>query len=131
MLVDGNAELAITAADIVLLASGTAALEAALLGKPMVAAYRVSPLTYGIVSGFSLLKIPYITLPNLLTNQPLIPEFIQYAATADSLYQSLQDLLRDRDRRIAIANEFKLIREGLARGADDRAADAVLKIAER
>jgi len=131
LLVDSNAELAITAADIVLLASGTAALEAALLGTPMVAAYRVSPLTFGLMRGLNLLKVPYITLPNLLTEKPLVPEFIQHAATADSLCTSLEDLLKDNDRRLTIVREFKLIRKLLARNADERAAQAVLKIAQR
>tara|TARA_Y100001960_G_scaffold299690_1_gene348114 strand:+ start:54 stop:518 length:465 start_codon:yes stop_codon:yes gene_type:complete len=131
LLVDSNAELAITAADIVLLASGTAALEAALLGTPMVAAYRVSPLTFGLMRGLNLLKVPYITLPNLLTEKPLVPEFIQHAAMADLLCTSLEDLLKDNDRRLTIVREFKLIRKLLARNADERAARAVLKIAQR
>ena len=70
-------------------------------------------------------------MPNLLTEKPLVPEFIQHAATADSLCTSLEDLLKDNDRRLTIVREFKLIRKLLARNADERAAQAVLKIAQR
>jgi lipid-A-disaccharide synthase len=125
---DGDSETAIAAADVVLLASGTAALEAALLLRPMVAAYRVAPLTYAIARSFRLLKTPHITLPNLLTPTPLVPEFTQQNATPAALAAAVGDLLRDEARREQIAREFSGLREQLRRNADERAADAVLDV---
>lgn len=125
-LTNGNAEQVMAASDIVLLASGTASLQAALLGKPMVAAYRVAGLTYAIVNGLKLVKVPHVTLPNLLTDTPLVPEFIQDAARPEALAGAVSDLLSNPDRRAEIAAQFRVLRTTLARGADERAADAVM-----
>lgn len=129
-LTDGNAETVMAAADVVLLASGTATLQAALLGRPMVAAYRIAPLTYAIMKSFRLLKVPYITIPNLLTPEPLVPEFIQDAAHPEALAGAVSGLLDDPGRRAAIAREFAKLRAALALGADRRAAEAVLSLAD-
>lgn len=129
VLLDGDAETAMIAADVVLLASGTAALESALLCRPTVAAYKVAPLTAAIVRAFGLLKVDRVTMPNLLTETPLIPEFIQGDATPEALSQAVVDLLLDRDRQAVIARRFAKLRSELAQGADQRAADAVLKLA--
>jgi lipid-A-disaccharide synthase len=128
-LVDGNAQLVMASADVVLLASGTAALEAALLERPVVAAYRLAPLTYWLAKGLRLVKVPYFTLPNLLTPEPQVPEFLQGAATAEALCTAVVDLLDSPDRRRAIAREFARLREQLAQGADRLAANAVLGLA--
>jgi lipid-A-disaccharide synthase len=129
LLTDGNAETVMTAADVVLLASGTAALQAALLCRPVVAAYRIAPLTYAIMKGFRLLKVPHITIPNLLMPEPLIPELLQGAASPEALANAVSGLMRDPARRAAIAGEFAKLRAGLARGADKLAAQAVLDLA--
>lgn len=128
-LIDGDSIEAMTAADVVLLASGTAALESALLGKPTVAAYQVAKLMAGILRLFRLLKTEYFTLPNLLTDEPLIPEFIQEDATPKALAQAVWELLEDPERRKAIARRFATLRTDLALGADERAADAVIELA--
>lgn len=128
-LTDGNAEAAIAAADLVLLASGTASLQAALLEKPMVAAYRLAGLTYAIVKGLNLVKVPYFSLPNLLTEEPLVPEFLQHAAHPENLASACRELLDDAQRRTEISNQFRKLRGDLARGADQRAARAVLRLA--
>ena len=125
-LTDGNAEQVMAAADIVLLASGTASLQAALLGKPMVAAYRVAGLTFAIVKRLNLVKVQYVTLPNLLTDTPLIPEFIQDDARPEALASAVSELLADPERRAAIAARFRVLRTTLARGANERAAEAVM-----
>ena len=127
-LLDGQSEAAITAADLALLASGTVALEAALLQTPMVAAYKVAPLTASIASFFRLLKTPYITLPNLLTTNPLVPEFKQNEATPEALKSALSTLLQDAALRKSIVSEFSALRGQLARDADERAADAILDL---
>ena len=129
MLTDGDAQTVIAAADVVLLASGTAALQAALLCRPMVAAYRTAPLTYAIVKTFRLVKVPHFTLPNLLTPEPLVPEFLQGAAHSEALADAVSGLLKDPDRRAAIAGQFAILRAELAQGADKLAAQAVLELA--
>jgi lipid-A-disaccharide synthase len=127
-LIDGNSELAITAADVALLASGTVALEAALLQTPMIAAYKVAPLTAAIATTFRLLKTPFITLPNLLTRKPLVPEYKQNDATPQALATAVRNLLGDAKLRESIVREFSALRGLLARGADERAADAIMKL---
>lgn len=130
-ITDGGSIDAMAAADVVLLASGTAALEAALLGKPTVAAYRVAALTALLVRLLGLLKLEYFTIPNLLTETPLVPEFIQEAATPEALAEAVAALLADPDRRQAITRRFNELRSTLALGADARAARAVLEVANQ
>ena len=129
LLTDGNAETAMAAADVVLLASGTATLQAALLGRPMVAAYKIAHVTYAIMKIFRLLKIRYFTLPNNLTAEPLVPEFLQGAATPAALAVAVSDLMQDPARRAAISDQFAVLRTNLALGADQRAAQAVFELA--
>jgi len=128
-LTDGDAQTVMAAADVVLLASGTATLQAALLGRSMVAAYRTAPLTYAIMKYLRLLKVPHFTLPNLLTPKPLVPEYLQGAANAEALANAVSGLLEDPDRRAAIAAQFAKLRAELALGADKLAAQAVLDLA--
>src|SRR5690606_18549336 len=92
-LLDGRSHEALAACDAVLIASGTATLEALLHKRPMVVAYKVAPLTYRILK--RLVKSPYISLPNLLAERLLVPELIQDAATPDALAQALAPLLDD------------------------------------
>jgi len=131
LLTDGDAETAIAAADVVLLASGTATLQSALLCRPMVAAYLFAPLTYAIMKYFRLWKGQYFSLPNLLTAEPLVPEYLQGAATAEALADAVSELMQDPERRAAIAGQFADLRTALAVGADKRAAQAVLELARR
>jgi lipid-A-disaccharide synthase len=128
-LIDGRSIDVMSAADLVLLASGTAALESALLGKPTVAAYQIAKLSGMIVRAFRLLKNDYFTLPNLLTEEPLIPEFIQEDVTPEAMAEAVSGLLEDPARREEIAKRFATLRTELALGADDRAADAVISLA--
>jgi lipid-A-disaccharide synthase len=117
------------AADVVLLASGTAALEAALIGRPVVAAYKLAPLTYGLARWLKLVKVRHFTLPNLLTSEALVPEFLQGKASPEALCESVSELLNDPPRRADIEREFAKLRDKLARGADRRAANAVFELA--
>ena len=114
-----------------LVAAGTATLQAALLGRPMVAAYRIAPLTYAIMKYFRMLKVPHFTLPNLLTAEPLVPEFLQGAASPEALADAVSGLLNDPGRRAYISGQFTDLRAALAVGADKRAAQAVLELAGR
>ena len=130
-LVDGNSQAAMCAADVVLQASGTAVLEAALLRKPGVAAYRLAPLTYFLARKVFRIKLTHVTLPNLLTEEPLIPEFLQHDAQPGPIADAVVALLNDPERRAAISDRFDKLRQELALDADQRAADAVLDLARR
>ncbi len=130
VLLDGGSQLAMSAADVVLLASGTAVLESALLGKPTVAAYKVAPMTYGIVKGLNLVKLTHYTLPNLLTEEPLVPEFIQHEATPGNIAAEVASLFDDSARRQGIHDRFVKLRSQLAQNTDQRAAEAVIELAE-
>lgn len=94
-LVDGRAREAMVASDAVLLASGTAALEAMLAKRPMVVAYRIAPLTHFIVKAFGLLKVDRYSLPNVLASEALVVERMQHDCRADVLADDLARLLRD------------------------------------
>jgi lipid-A-disaccharide synthase len=130
LLLDGQSEDAMAAADVVLLASGTAALESALLCKPTVAAYAISPMSMAIVRAFKLVKIEKFTLPNLLTETPLVPEFIQEDATPGPIAKAVEELLDSPERAAAIRARFATLRSELALDADQRAAEVVLSLAK-
>lgn len=125
-LLDGRSHEALAACDAVLIASGTATLEALLFKRPMVVAYRVAPLTYRILK--RLVKSPYISLPNLLAGRLLVPELIQDAATPETLAATLLPLLDDGHVQ---TEGFDAIHRALRRGASERAAEAVLQLVER
>lgn len=82
-------------ADMVLLASGTATLEAMLLARPMVVIYQLKPLTHWFAK--RMVKIPYVSLPNILASQfeqtPVVPELIQESATPDNICRAVQQTL--------------------------------------
>jgi lipid-A-disaccharide synthase len=129
LITDGDAQSAIAASDLVLLASGTASLQTAMLRKPMVGAYRFSALTYAIAKTFKLVNVPFFTLPNLLTEEPLVPEFLQAEATPTALAAAVARLLDDPERRAMISRKFEDLRVELALDADYRAASAVYELA--
>jgi lipid-A-disaccharide synthase len=85
---------AMAASDIVLMASGTATLEAMLLERPMVVIYKMNKLTYKVVS--RMLKVPYVSLPNILAGEEIVPELIQEQATAESICRTVTQLLQVR-----------------------------------
>lgn len=128
VLLDGDSERAMVAADVVLLASGTAALESALLSRPTVAAYRLGKITYAIFSALKLLKLTYFTLPNLLTETPLVPEFMQDEARPEDIAAAVVELLDDPVQRQMISDTFAKLRIELAQNTNQRAADAVISL---
>ncbi|HHJ1372908.1 TPA: lipid-A-disaccharide synthase [Pseudomonas aeruginosa] len=125
-LLDGASHEALAACDAVLIASGTATLEALLYKRPMVVAYRVAGLTYRILK--RLVKSPYISLPNLLAGRLLVPELIQDAATPQALAATLSPLLDDGSQQVEF---FDAIHRALRQDASARAAEAVLQLVER
>ncbi len=130
-LTDGQSQLAMCSADVVLLASGTAALESALLQRPTVAAYKVAAMTAFIVRAFGLLKVENVTMPNQLTDPPLVPEFIQGDARPDALAGAVAELIDSPERRAVISERFAKLRAELALDADLRAAETVLSLAKQ
>lgn len=129
MILDGHAHEALVAADAVLLASGTAALEAMLAKRPMVAAYRIAPASYRLVRALRLLKTDVYTLPNILAGRRVVPELMQDACTPDALADALLGLLRDPVQATAQVAEFERLhlqlKAAAADGAAGAAADAV------
>ncbi|MED5608569.1 lipid-A-disaccharide synthase [Pseudomonas sp. JH-2] len=125
-LLDGQSHEALAACDAVLIASGTATLEALLYKRPMVVAYKVAPLTYKILK--RLVKSPYVSLPNLLAGRLLAPELIQDAATPEALAQHLLPLLDDGS---AQTESFDAIHRALRQDASAQAAEAVLALVEK
>jgi lipid-A-disaccharide synthase len=126
-VVDGDSIRVMSASDIVLLASGTAALESALLGKPTVAAYQVAKTT-AFIARLIGIHSEYFTIPNLLTEAPLIPEFIQEDMIPQAMADAVAALLDDAERCEEIARQFATLRNELALDSDQRAADAVIEL---
>ncbi len=124
-LLDGQSRTAMQAADAVLLASGTATLECLLLGRPMVVAYRASALTAWIMLRLGLLKTRYVSLPNLLSAEPVVPELLQQQANPEALAQQLLSLLQDPQQRQRQLQQFGAVRQELRRDAAGRAADVL------
>ncbi|MBI6551645.1 lipid-A-disaccharide synthase [Pseudomonas sp. LY-1] len=122
-LLDGQSHLALAACDAVLIASGTATLEALLYKRPMVVAYRLAPLTFWILK--RMVKSPYISLPNLLAQRLLVPELLQDDATPAALAQTLLPLIDGGEEQ---TRGFDEIHRTLRRDASNQAADAVLTL---
>ncbi|MGE6791656.1 lipid-A-disaccharide synthase [Pseudomonas guineae] len=125
-LLNGRSHEALAACDAVLIASGTATLEALLYKRPMVVAYKVAPLTYRILK--RMVSSAYISLPNLLAERLLVPELIQDAATPEELAQLLAPLL---DGGEVQTEGFDVIHRALRRDASLQAAQAVLQLTGR
>lgn len=119
----GHARLALTAADVGLVASGTATLEAALARCPMVITYRVPGLTYRLMMRKALL--PYVGLPNVLAGEFIVPELLQDHATAGNLSQALANWLEHKGARARLESRYREIHERLRQGNDERVADAL------
>jgi lipid-A-disaccharide synthase len=128
-LLDGRARVALAACDVALIASGTATLEAMLINRPMVVAYRLAPATYALVKAFRIVKVPHFSLPNLLAGEDLVPEFLQGEATPERLATALGDWLASPDGRQALRERFSGLHRGLQRDASVAAARAVLESA--
>jgi len=128
---DGGAEAALTAADVALVASGTATLETLLCKRPMVVAYRLGGPTAALIRVFGLMKAPFFAQPNLLAGRAIVPELFQEAVTPARLGAEALGWLDDESRAAAAREEFRRIHERLRRGASERAAEAVLALIDR
>jgi lipid-A-disaccharide synthase len=130
LLVDSAARDALPAADVVLTASGTATLEALLVGRPMVVGYRVHALTYWTARLLRLVRVRYIAMANLLADEGLAPELVQGACTAQNLAAAVGALLDAPWRRAEIGARYAQLAAGLRRDTSREAAAAVLALVE-
>jgi lipid-A-disaccharide synthase len=130
-LLDGQAQTALIAADVVLVASGTASLETALCKRPMVVVYRLSALTTWLVRRLNLVKSKFFAQPNLLADRRVVGEYFQEEIVPESIGAELLMWLDDTPRREALEQEFSRIHADLRRDASARAAQAVLALANR
>ncbi len=127
-LIAGQSRQVMAASDVVVLASGTATLEAMLLKRPMVVAYRVSKITHYIMK--RLLKAPFISLPNLLANQPLVPELIQDDAQPALIGTKVLERM-DEQKSLEMQQAFVALHKELKRDASEQAAEAIVTLLEK
>lgn len=124
--IQGSARLAMAGSDLVLLASGTAALEAALLARSMVVAYKVSVLSYVLARVFA--RVKHVSMPNHLTEYPMVPEYLQRRARPSVLTQEMDRLLTDNSTRTQIEESFRSLRKLLKNNAYEVVADKLVDI---
>jgi lipid-A-disaccharide synthase len=129
-LVDGRSLDVMAAADVVLVASGTAALETMLVNRPMVVCYRLSGSTALLLRATRLLKSEFVSLPNILAGERLVPELLQDKATADRMAEEVSAWLEQADRRAALRERFSEWHARLRCEAGARAAEAVATLLE-
>jgi lipid-A-disaccharide synthase len=124
-MLDGQARRALAAADVVLVASGTATLETALFKRPMVVAYRLGAITAFLLRTLGLVKIKHFSQPNLLAGKELVPEFFQEAASPENLANALARWLDQPAEVSRVQQEFEAIHTRLRCDGADRAATEV------
>ncbi len=130
-LFDGHAQTVLIAADVVLVASGTASLEAALCKRPMVVVYRLGAMTVWVLRRLNLVKSKFFAQPNLLADRRVVGEYFQAEIVPESIGAELLMWLDEAPRREALEHEFLRVHVGLKRDASARAAQAVFALASR
>lgn len=126
-LLDGQAREAMVASDVVLLASGTAALEAMLCHRSMLVAYKMASTTHWLAK--RMVKTQWVSLPNLIAQETLVPELIQDAASPEAIADQLSAMLADEDSRHALEARFAQMHATLQRNASRRAAEVISLLA--
>ena len=122
---DQNPHQLLTISDMLLVASGTATLEAAILGIPMAVIYKLNMIS-GLLSKW-LIQVDHIALPNIILNKKIIPEFIQSRADAVEITQYIQKMINNPELRQSISTELSNIKNILGKpGISDRAANKIL-----
>jgi lipid-A-disaccharide synthase len=124
-VLEGQSHVALAACDLTLIASGTATLEAALFQRPMVIAYRLNWLTYRLMKPKA--RLPWIGLPNILCNETVVPELIQWQVNPDSLARAVLDWLEAPDRMAAVRGKFGALHDLLSRDTATLATNAIEK----
>jgi lipid-A-disaccharide synthase len=130
-LSDGDAQTALIAADVALIASGTATLEAALCKRPMVVVYRTGPVTAFVLRKLNLVKSKFFAQPNLLADRRVVGEYFQEQVDPPVLGAELSMWLDDAERRAKLEQEFVGLHVDLKRDASERAAQAVIDLLQR
>lgn len=125
----GHSLEAMAAADVVLVASGTASLEAALLKRPMVITYRMNRLSWWILKRRAYL--PDVGLPNILAGERIVPELLQDDATPENLAHTMLALYSDADERASLEDHFEKMRMALRQNTQEKAAAAVMPLLSR
>ena len=124
-LLFGHAQDALGAADVSLVASGTATLEAALIKRPMVITYKIARLSYWIMKRMA--YQPFVGLPNVLAGREVVPEILQDKATPENLAEALVKLYEDKENAEAVAEVFTEIHHQLRQNTAEKAASAVIE----
>ena len=124
-ILSGHAHNAMAAADVILAASGTATLEAALLGRPMVIAYRMPRVSWWIMK--RLRRVPHVGLPNILAGERLVPELLQHEATPANLASATLELMGDPVACAQLQTRFAALFKQLKQGAASKAAETLLQ----
>jgi lipid-A-disaccharide synthase len=127
-MLDGQARRALVAADVALVASGTATLETALCKRPMVVAYRLGAFSAFLLRQLGLVKVRHISQPNLLAGSELVPEFVQEQASPGNLADAVADWLDHPEKVDVVRREFAKIHETLRRGGAERAAGEIAEL---
>ena len=126
--VEGQTDDVLAASDVVATASGTATVQAAIHGRPMVIVYRLSPLTYRIVRAF--VRVDSAGMVNHLAGDRVVPEFIQKSFTPRAVADEIVSFFRDPSRTDGVRRALEGVRTKLGnRGASRRAAEAILEVA--
>lgn len=126
---DGQAQSVMAASDAILIASGTAVLEAALHKKPLVVSYKMASLSYAIIS--RMVKVKYVALPNLLADKALVPEILQDDATPENLRDAMKKAVEDQDYRRSLQLSFTEIHQQLKQNASRLAFEAVMSVIQQ
>lgn len=127
-VVEGHTDAVLAASDVVITASGTATIQAALHGRPMVVVYRLSPMTYKL--GKPLVRVPMYSMVNLVAGERVVEELIQDACTPEAVAREAVELLTNPERVAEMKEQLAIVRDRLGgSGASDRAAAAVLEVA--
>ncbi len=124
-LVD-DSHAAISAADLVVLSSGTATLETLLLRRPMIVGYKLAAFTFAIAS--RLVKIPFVALPNLLAGRQLVPEYIQHQLTVEKVHNDIVKFMTGSEDQDQLMQEFDSIHKSLRLDASKQAANAIIEL---
>lgn len=124
-LLFGHAQDALGAADVSLVASGTATLEAAMLKRPMVITYKIAKFSYWLMKRMAYL--PFVGLPNILAGRFVVPEILQDQATPENLAEALVKLYQDKDNAVAVEEAFTDLHLQLRQNTAEKAAQAVIE----
>jgi len=130
-LFTGRSQAVLTAADVVLVASGTATLETLLCKRPMVVAYRLGALTAFALRHLGLLKAPFFAQPNLLAGRRVVPELAQGDVQPERLGREVERWLDEPETVAELEVLFTALHRQLRRGASGQAAEAILALARR